>query len=134
MMKDTIIRSIVEIENEDAVMLGKIAKTLGCSNTKALQFAIDQTFGIRSYASSRCQVSFRDSKNEIGRLFIPLTLEQKKERMKIEYQRKATFVDLCSEAIRAVHQDIEALANQESNPVLLRYLPKFKQSNKKGSI
>ena len=81
MMEDTIIRSIVEIESEDAVMLGQVAKTLGCSNTRALQFAIDQTFGIRTHASNRGQVNFRDAK--IERLFIPMTLEQKKERMKI---------------------------------------------------
>ena len=128
-MEDTIIRSIVEIESEDAVLLGQVAKTLGCSNTRALQFAIDQTFGIRTHASNRGQVNFRDAK--IERLFIPMTLEQKKERMKIEYQRKATFVDLCSEAIRTVHQNIEDFAKQQTNQVLWRYLPKLKQNIKK---
>jgi hypothetical protein len=127
MTEDIQLRSIVEIDSDDAVRLCKIARTLGCSNTKALQFAIDDVFGIQSLpgTSRKTHFSFREAKSEIGRIFIPMNLQQRRQRMRIEHTEGTTFVSLCSDAIRTVHKDIENIAKQEPSQALLRYLPRF---------
>jgi len=121
------IRSIVEVGHNDAVMLNKIAKTLDCSKTKALQFAIDEVFGIQSLKgrTKKTHFAFRDSTSEIGRIFIPMNLEQRRQRMRIEHQEGQSFTSLCSDAIRSLHERIENIVKEEPSQVLLRYLPRF---------
>src|SRR5574343_1169032 len=100
MTENTIVRAIFEVDEQDSAKLTKIAKTLNCSNTRALQIALHEAFGIASYEgkSKKAHFSFREDLTDVGKIFIPLTIEQREHKERVEKERRATFAFLCSQS------------------------------------
>lgn len=131
MTENTIVRAIFEVDEQDSAKLTKIAKTLNCSNTRALQIALHEAFGIASYEgkSKKAHFSFREDLTDVGKIFIPLTIEQREHKERVEKERRATFAFLCSQAIDIVHLEVEKLANQKDNEVISKYLRQTEHNN-----